>query len=53
VTGDFPVDVANGAGTGGFPDARPGMAAFADLRTAALDGVMMKQSMHGLDRRDF
>lgn len=48
MTGDFPVDVAGGAGTGGFPDARPGVAAFTDLMTAALEAVMVGQFLHCL-----
>ena len=44
MTGDFPVDVANGAGTRGFLDARPGVAAFTDLMTAALERVMVSGS---------
>jgi hypothetical protein len=43
VTGAFSVEVPGGAGTGGFPDARPGVAAFTDLMTAVLEAVMVGQ----------
>jgi hypothetical protein len=38
-----------GAGTGGFLDARPGVAAFMDLMTAALEAVMVGSSCIAFD----